>query len=132
MKTIDTNILVYAHREEFANHRLAKELLESIVLSDNPWVLLWPCIYEFIRIITHPKLFHPPTPVNIGMKAINFLINSCTTVLGETEQHQKWFNRVISETKCKPGKYSTCSKLCLRNFPGNTDHPATTATTDRE
>lgn len=101
MFTIDTNVLVYAHREEFGVHDKAKKLLNKIAQSYDPWVLLWPCIYEFIRIITHPKLFHPPTPVDLGLEAVKSLHNACTAILGETKQHHKWFMSIISETKCK-------------------------------
>ena len=101
MVTIDTNILVYAHREEFTVHSKAKKFLIEMNQSYDPWVLLWPCLYEFMRVITHPKLFHPPTPVDLGLAAVDFLYNSCTAVLGETEQHPHWFKLMISQTQCK-------------------------------
>ncbi len=101
MFTVDTNILVYAHREEFDLHRKARAMLEELAAGDEPWVLFWPCIYEFVRVVTHPRLFHPATPTVIAETAMMELINhSSAVVLSETEHHTKWFSRILRETGC--------------------------------
>ena len=98
MKTVDTNILVYAHREEFPRHQSALDLLRDIALSPEPWILLWPCLYEFVRVVTHPKLFAPPTPMDDAIGAVEGLLASPSVLLvGEGQRHPAWFSRMLRE-----------------------------------
>lgn len=88
MIAIDTNILIYARREETSYHREAKELLKDLAEGEELWALPWPCIYEFLRVITHPKIFDPPTPLDIAIEDIGSLIESPSIVLlGEGVDH---------------------------------------------
>ena len=96
MRTVDTNILVYAHREEFDRHPAALELLKTIAGSLEPWVLLWPCLYEFVRVVTHRRLFDPPTSVEHALEAVEGLLASPSVLLiGETQRHASWFSLMI-------------------------------------
>ncbi len=63
MRALDTNVLVYADREETPEHETALRLVRSLATGSEPWILPWPCIYEFLRVVTHPRVFHPPTPI---------------------------------------------------------------------
>ncbi|MBI4236940.1 MAG: PIN domain-containing protein [Deltaproteobacteria bacterium] len=84
----DTNILVYARREETAHHRQAKRLLARYAEGDAPWALPWPCVYEFLRVVTHPKVFHPPTPMSSALADIkHLLLAPSLMVLTETDRH---------------------------------------------
>ena len=67
MVAIDTNILVYARREETPFHKEAKELLRNLAEGRGPWALPWPCIYEFLRVVTHPWVFDPPTQLEVAL-----------------------------------------------------------------
>jgi toxin-antitoxin system PIN domain toxin len=60
---VDTNILVYAHREDSEWHSAADECLTRLAESGSPWAIPWPCIHEFLAIVTHPKIWRPPTPL---------------------------------------------------------------------
>jgi uncharacterized protein len=85
MNAVDTNILVYAHRADSPWHEAAYGLLES--LSGTEWAIPWPCIHEFLAIVTHPKIFDPPTPLDDAVAAIESWRASNLVVLGETEEH---------------------------------------------
>jgi uncharacterized protein len=85
---VDTNILVYARRREPAEHFLARKLLSKLAEGFEPWALPWPCIYEFLRVVTHPRVFHPPTPVHEAWEAVRTLMNSpSVTVISEGPHH---------------------------------------------
>jgi toxin-antitoxin system PIN domain toxin len=60
---VDTNILVYAHREDSAWHEPAYDCIEQLALGSSPWAIPYPCIHEFLAIATHPRIYQPPTPV---------------------------------------------------------------------
>ena len=44
MIAVDTNILVYAHREDSEWHHAADECLTELAESGTPWAIPWPCI----------------------------------------------------------------------------------------
>lgn len=62
MIAVDTNLLVYAHREDSAWHGEAYEIIRNLAEGASPWAIPWPCIHEFLAIATHPRIFSPPTP----------------------------------------------------------------------
>lgn len=64
MTAVDTNILVYAHRADSPWHARSAACL--IVLAENPapWAIPWPCVHEFLAIVTHARVFRPPTPLD--------------------------------------------------------------------
>ena len=59
MIAVDTNLLVYAHREDSEFHSAAKESVDSLRHQPAPWAIPWPCIHEFIGIVTHPGIYKP-------------------------------------------------------------------------
>jgi toxin-antitoxin system PIN domain toxin len=61
MIAVDTNVLVYAHREETPLHDLAMTRLRELVESSTPWALPVFCIGEFVRVVTHARIFRPPS-----------------------------------------------------------------------
>ena len=63
MIAIDTNILVYAHREDSTWHQAADRCLAGVAESGAPWAIPWPCIPEFLAIVTYPRIYDPPTPL---------------------------------------------------------------------
>jgi toxin-antitoxin system PIN domain toxin len=85
---VDTNILVYARRAEMPLHRRARVILEDLAQGDRPWVLPWPCIYEFLRVVTHPRVFDPPSDPEIVLEGLQSLFESPSLVLlGEGPSH---------------------------------------------
>jgi len=89
MQAIDTNILVYAHREEYPQHGVAEKLLREFAEGNRPWALAWPCLYEFLRVVTHPKGLKPMTSLHDAWQNIENLCQSPSLILlHETERHQ--------------------------------------------
>ncbi len=60
MIAVDTNVLVYAHREELAKHAAARARLIALAEGDALWGIPVFCLGEFLRVVTHPRLFDPP------------------------------------------------------------------------
>jgi uncharacterized protein len=61
---VDTNLLVYAHREESPWHAEAYRLISGLAEGAGAWGIPWPCLHEFLAIVTHPRIFAPPTPLS--------------------------------------------------------------------
>lgn len=88
MIALDTNILVYAHREDSPWHEPAYRCVEKLAEGRAPWAIPWPCLYEFLAIVTHPRIYVPPSPLAVGLDQISAWIESPTLVLlAEGSEH---------------------------------------------
>ena len=81
MIAVDTNVLVYAHREDAAWHDVAYERLTELAEGPAPWAIPWPCIHEFLAIVTHPRIYLPPTPLAVAIAQIEAWLESPTLAL---------------------------------------------------
>ena len=81
MVAVDTNILVYAHRSDSAWHEQADQVVERLAAATSAWAIPWPCLFEFFAIVTHPKIYRPPTPAADALIQIDFWLESPTLVL---------------------------------------------------
>ena len=71
MIAIDTNVLVFAHREDAQWHESAFAQISELAEGKASWAIPWPCIHEFLAIITHPRIFSPPTPLEIALNQVD-------------------------------------------------------------
>jgi uncharacterized protein len=84
MIAVDTNILVYAHREDSPWHEKALDRVTTLANSGVPWAITWPSIHEFLAIVTHPKIYDPPTPLATAFEALQaWQTSSGLRLLGE-------------------------------------------------
>ena len=60
MIALDTNLLVYAHREESPFYSLITEELRPVIEGSEPWALPWSCVHEFISAVTIPGFSNRP------------------------------------------------------------------------
>lgn len=86
MIAVDTNLLVYAHREDSPWHEAAYAQMVDLAEGRAPWAIPWPCVHEFLAIVTHPRIYTPPTPLNMALDQIEAWLESPSLVLlSETE-----------------------------------------------
>lgn len=86
MIAVDTNLLIYAHREDAPFHDAADRCLAELVESGRDWAIPWPCVHEFLAIVTHPRIFVPPTPLADALEQVRCWIESPTLhLLGELD-----------------------------------------------
>lgn len=52
-------------------------------LAEGPgsWAIPWPCIHEFISIVTHPRIYAPPTPLARAVDQVDAWVESPGLVL---------------------------------------------------
>ncbi len=88
MIAVDTNILVYSHREENDFYESAVGCLSQLTKRYNRWAIPWPCIHEFLVVVTNPRIFKKPTPTMKAIAAVESWMESPTCViLGEGPGH---------------------------------------------
>jgi uncharacterized protein len=83
---VDTNLLVYAHREDSSWHEAAYGKIAGLAEGRAPWAIPWPCVHEFIAIVTHPRIYSPPTPLTAAIEQVEAWMESPSlALLAETE-----------------------------------------------
>jgi len=98
MVAIDTNILVAAHRRGAPHHEAALALLKTFAEGDVPLALFWPSLYEFLRVVTHHRVFDPPSTAREAFEAVeDFLAPPPVRVLSETPAHLALVRRILNE-----------------------------------
>ncbi len=63
MIAVDTNILVYVHRQDSPWHETAYARLAELAEGRAAWAIPWPCLHEFLAMVTHPQIYNPLSPL---------------------------------------------------------------------
>jgi len=63
----DVNVLVYAHRADTERHNDYRVWLSEILESDAPFGMSDLVLSGFLRVVTHPRVFRDPTPLNMAL-----------------------------------------------------------------
>ena len=58
---LDVNVLIYAHRQDAPNHEAYCAWLEDLINSDQAFGMSDVVLSGFLRVVTHPKVFNPPS-----------------------------------------------------------------------
>lgn len=95
MIAIDTNILVYAFRADSQWHEGARRHIRGLAEGLEPWAIPWPCLHEFLCIVTHPRIFEEPSPLDMGLSAIAAWCQSPSLrLLSESENYFRYLRDV--------------------------------------
>lgn len=88
MRAVDTNVLIYAEMTTSRHHGAARRLLGELAEDPRPWAIPWPCVYEFLRVVTHPRVYYPPAPLQVALADLrNILASPSLVLLSETPRH---------------------------------------------
>lgn len=60
----DVNVLVYAHRRDARDHQRYLDWLERISNGDDAYGMADLVLSGFLRVVTHPRVFSPPSPLS--------------------------------------------------------------------
>lgn len=116
MIAVDTNILVHAHREESPWHSSAKQALAD--LGAERWGIPWPCLHEFLAVVTHPKIFDPPTPLEDALVAVETWLEApLLSVLGELDGYWSSLSEVLRSSHVAGPRVhdARIAALCLQH-----------------
>lgn len=99
MIAIDTNVLVHAHWPNSPKHRLAHARVVALAEAPSQWGIPVFCIGEFVRIITHPKVFDPPFTAEEACEALaRVLASPSAVVLCPGPEYPVLFSEEIRES----------------------------------
>ncbi|HYN57936.1 MAG TPA: TA system VapC family ribonuclease toxin [Rubrivivax sp.] len=100
MIAIDTNLLVYAHREDSPFHAAADACVAQCAEARAAWAIPWPCLHEFYSIVTHPRIYNPPTPAARALEQIDAWLESPSLVLlTEGDRHWTTLRELVTKAR---------------------------------
>jgi len=76
MIALDTNLLVYAYREDSEFHSVAMAQIRPVIEGDSPWALPWTCVHEFIGVVTSGRVYKPASPLSNVLGYLDSLMAS--------------------------------------------------------
>jgi toxin-antitoxin system PIN domain toxin len=96
VRALDTNVLVFAEIRNAPQHERALSVLRECSEGAAAWAIPWPCIYEFLRVVTHPRVYHPPVPAELALSDLRAILASPSLVLlSETVRHAEVMETVV-------------------------------------
>jgi toxin-antitoxin system PIN domain toxin len=85
---VDTNLLVYAHRGDSPWHGASTTLLRGLAEGQAAWSIPWPCLHEFLAVVTHPRIYAPPSTTEQAARQVDAWLESPTlSLLHESPDH---------------------------------------------
>lgn len=118
MFVVDTNILIYAADESGVEHARCRAMVESWRRGSSAWYLTWGICYEFLRVVTHPRVMRQPWNITAAAGFLEALQKSPSlAMLVPGERHAQVLTDVVTE---------------LPDLAGNIVHDTTTAVLMRE
>jgi len=67
MRLVDVNVLVYAHRPDAARHQEYADWLRGLLAGEEPYGVSDLVLSSFLRIVTNPRVFKQPTPMEVAL-----------------------------------------------------------------
>ncbi len=118
MIAVDTNILVYAHRADSPFHDRARLTLESLAAGRQPWAIAWPCVHEFLAVVTHPRIYKTATPAATAfaqLRALQALTH--LAFIAESDDYLQHLEWLALAAKAQGGAIHNAriAAICLSN-----------------
>jgi len=126
MISVDTNILLYAYREESPLHEAALRAIHRLAEGHEAWAVPIFCVGEFLRVVSHDRIFDPPTPILDAVTAIESLLASPSSrLLVPGDRYLPLLRGVIAESGVRGNLVfdAQVAAVCL-------EHGATTLLTE--
>lgn len=103
---LDTNILIYAHFQQYEQHLKARAFIDFHASENTPVYLSWQICYEYIRIVTHPRIFVFPLTVQQAVKDLEPYLNQpFCQILGEQEGHIDTILKISKDAPFAKGNF---------------------------
>lgn len=98
MLLVDTNILLYAADADSRSHARSRAWLDHQRGRPDAWYTTWPILYEFMRVVTHPRVMPRPWSLPEAWAFVSALLSSPGLgVLVATSRHADVAAQVIKE-----------------------------------
>lgn len=116
MIAVDTNVLVTAHRRDADRHDLAVRTIRSLAQGTARWSIPWACINEFLAVVTHPRIFDPPSTTKQALDQVAAWLDSPSLeLLTERFDHWDHLRTLVEEGDVRGGRLhdARVAAVCL-------------------
>ena len=102
MRLIDVNVLVHVHREDAPEHSAYFEWFDDLAQSGQPFAIPDLIFSGFLRVVTHHRVFDPPSTIASALEFANGLRNhdSCVSI-APGQHHWDIFTRLCREANAR-------------------------------
>ena len=98
MFVVDTNILVYCADTRCREHPRCRSMVDGWRHQAGPWFMTWNVIYEFVRVVTHPRVFRDPWDAKAAWAFVEALLASpALSLLEHTARHAQVAQLTVAE-----------------------------------
>jgi toxin-antitoxin system PIN domain toxin len=115
---VDTNVLVYAHRRDMPQHGEAVARVAELASGVAAWAIPWPCISEFLAVVTNPRLFVKPSPLQTALDQVaEWLSAPSVVLLSEGDAFWAVFRHTLESGRVAGGQVhdARVAALCVAN-----------------
>ena len=99
MLLTDVNVLIYAHRAESPEHEAYARWLTDLATGEEPFGLSELVLSSVVRIVTNPRVFKTPTPIDMALAFVDELLRRPNAVrLRPGSRHFELFERLCRQT----------------------------------
>lgn len=82
----DVNIFVYAHREDAPDHKRYLAFLKQHLSASVPFGVSELVLSSFLRVVTHPRVFNPPSPLENALEFAEQVMHAPASVLVKPQE----------------------------------------------
>lgn len=102
MRLVDVNVLVYAFRADSPDHAAHRAWVQALAGSEEAYAVSDHVLAGFLRVVTHPRVFHPPTPSGPALAFVEAFRERPNAVpLAPGARHWGIFTRLCREVSAR-------------------------------
>jgi uncharacterized protein len=75
---VDSNLLIYAHRRDNEWFAASQRCIAELADGRATWAIPYPCIHEFLRIVTDPRIYVEATPLDAALDQVQAWVETPT------------------------------------------------------
>jgi hypothetical protein len=93
-------------------------VIAALAEGKSLWAIPWPCLYEFYAVVTHQRIYRPPTPYWDALRQIQGWLQSPTVILLSEDQGFTDILAMILEKSAVTGGAvhdARVAALCIRH-----------------
>jgi uncharacterized protein len=96
MLLCDVNVLVYAFRADAPRHAEYRDWIMQRLASSEEFGISELVLSGVLRILTHPRVFNPPTPIDAALEYLEALLGQPSViVLRPSDRHWQIYTDLV-------------------------------------
>ena len=124
----DANLLLYAYDSDSPQHGAARRWLEDVLSGHDLVRFAWVTLWAFIRISTHPRVFHQPLSATEAHGIVaSWLEQPNVTIVEPGERHVEILGQLLKDGQSNGPLVMDAALAAIA-----IEHGATLCTSDRD